>query len=74
MLHVLTLAAAEGAAATSKTPFYLCGGLLVLWALVLAGIGMSRPGCPGAVAIERRVIAMTVLLVAAAMATAVITA
>jgi hypothetical protein len=72
MVHVLTLAAADGAA-TSKTPFYLCGGLLVLWALVLAGIGMSRPDFPGAVAIERRVIAITVLLVAAAMATAVIT-
>jgi hypothetical protein len=34
---------------------------------------MSRPDFPGAVAIERRVIAITVLLVAAAMATAVIT-
>jgi hypothetical protein len=73
MLHVLTLAAAE-AAAPSKTPFYLCGGLLVLWALALAAMGLSRPDFPGAVAIERGVMAITVLLVAAAMATAVITA
>jgi hypothetical protein len=72
MLHVLTLAAAE--AAPSKTPFYLCGGLLVLWALALAAMGLSRPDFPGAVAIERRVIVITVVLVAAAMATAVITA
>jgi hypothetical protein len=70
---VLTLAAAE-AAAPSKTPFYLCGGLLVLWALALAAMGLSRPDFPGAVAIERRVIVVTVVLVAAAMATAVITA
>jgi hypothetical protein len=73
MLHVLTLAAAE-AAAPSKTPFYLCGGLLVLWALALAAMGLSRPDFPGAVAIERRVIVITVVLVAAAMATADITA
>jgi hypothetical protein len=73
MLHVLTLAAAE-AAPPSKTPFYLCGGLLVLWALALAAMGLSRPDFPGAVAIERRVIVITVVLVAAAMATAVITA
>jgi hypothetical protein len=72
MLHVLTLAAAEGAT-SSKTPFYLCGGLLVLWALALAGMGLSRPDFPGAVAAERGLIAITVLLVAAAMATAVIT-
>jgi hypothetical protein len=74
MLHVLTLAAAEGTAASSKTPFYLCGGLLVLWALALAAMGLRRPDFPGAVAIERRLIAVTVVLVAAAMATAVITA
>jgi hypothetical protein len=73
MLHVLTLAATEGAT-SSKTPFYLCGGLLVLWALALAGMGLSRPDFPGAVAVERGLIAITVLLVAAAMATAVITA
>ena len=34
------------AAATSKVPFYILGGLLVAWALVLAGIGLSRPDFP----------------------------
>ena len=63
-----------GAAAKSKVPFYIVGGLLICWALVLSmGIGMRRPDFPGTVALERTVIAITTVLVLATMAMAVIT-
>jgi hypothetical protein len=72
MLHALTLAAAEGGA-HSKTAFYLCGGALAAWAVVLAALGLSRPELPGGEAATRGVMTISVVLVAAAMATAVLT-
>lgn len=62
------------AAAKSKVPFYIVGGLLICWALALSmGIGMRRPEFPGTVAAERAVIGITAVLVLATMAIAVIT-
>jgi hypothetical protein len=73
MLHSLVIAAAE--AEHSKTAFYICGCLLALWAVVVSAIGISRhdefPSSDGAV---RGVMGISVVLVVAAMATAVITA
>jgi hypothetical protein len=75
MLHAMLVLAAETAEKeSSKTAFYICGGLLAVWAVVLSGIGLSRPEFPGAIARERGVIAISAVLVVAAMATAVITA
>src|SRR4051794_39214927 len=76
MLHALTVmfAAAEEEAEPSKTAFYLCGGLLAVWAVVLSVIGMTQASFPGTVAVQRGVMALSAVLVAAAMATAVITA
>jgi hypothetical protein len=71
MLHALLVLAA-GEAKPSKTPFYLVGGALAAWAVVLAAIGLSRPGFPGAAA-ARGVMGLTAVLVVAAMAVAVIT-
>ena len=34
------------AAETSKVPFFILGGSLALWAVVLAGIGMRNPDFP----------------------------
>ena len=70
----LVLAAEEGAEETSKTAFYIFGGVLAVWAVVLSGIGMSQATFPATTGAKRGVIALTALLVAAAMATAVITA
>jgi plastocyanin len=62
------------AAEKSKVPFYIVGGLLVLWALGLAlGIGTLRPNFPTNSAGERLVIAITVLLVAGTLTAAVAT-
>jgi hypothetical protein len=71
LLHAAPVLAA---AAKSKVPFYVVGGLLVIWALVLSmGIGMRQPQFPGTIAAERAVIAITAVLVVATMATAVAT-
>ena len=74
-LIALVLAAeAGGEEETSKTAFYLFGGVLAVWAVVLSGIGMSSATFPATTAAKRGVIALTALFMLAAMATAVITA
>jgi plastocyanin len=62
------------AAEKSKVPFYIAGGLLVVWALTLSlGIGMRRPDFPGSIGGERAVVAVSAALVIAALAAAVLT-
>jgi hypothetical protein len=65
--------AVEEEAEPSKTPFYVFGGLLVVWAVVLSGIGMASASFPATATAKRGVIGLTALLMAGAMATAVIT-
>ena len=67
------LAAAEAAAETSKTPFYVGGGLLVAFALVVSMVGLSRSSFPGSRTAERGVIGLALVLVVSAMITAVAT-
>jgi plastocyanin len=62
------------AAAPSKVPFYIAGGLLAAWAVVLAVNGIRRPGVPGSKAGQRGVIGTSLLLVLATVAMAVLTA
>jgi hypothetical protein len=70
---VMQLAPILGAA-KSKVPFYIAGGLLVAWALVLSlGLGLRKPDFPGSLAGQRAVIAVTAVLVAATMTMAVVT-
>jgi plastocyanin len=58
----------------SKVPFYIAGGLLVLWALFVSlGVGARRPDFPASASQQRAVIALTAVLVLAAVSTAVIT-
>jgi hypothetical protein len=73
MVTALLVLAAE-AAEPSKTAFYICGALLAGWAVVLAAIGLSRAEFPTSDAAERGVIGLSLVLVAATIATAVITA
>jgi len=69
-IHLAPIIAAE----KSKTAFYIAGGALVLWALVVSlGIGLRRPDFPNNLGGERAVIAITVVLVLAAVVTAVAT-
>jgi plastocyanin len=62
------------AAEKSKVPFYIAGGLLVVWALTLSlGIGMRRPDFPSTIVGQRAIMAVSVVLVVAAISTAVLT-
>ena len=72
MTALIAFAASE--AEPSKLPFYLCGGLLVLWALLVSTFGIRRETFPSSEGQTRGVMAISVVLIAAAMATAVITA
>jgi hypothetical protein len=73
MVHALLVLAAEKAE-HSKTAFYLCGGLLAAWAVVLGFVGLRSPDFPGSATAARGVMALTAVLMLAAMATAIITA
>lgn len=68
------VAAAEGAAEPSKTAFYVCGGLLAAWAVIVSVLGIVRPDFPERAGGARILMALSVLLVLGATSTAVITA
>jgi hypothetical protein len=72
-MHALLVLAAEAAEETSKTAFYLAGGALAAWAVILAAVGLTRPEFPGSDGAARGVMAISTLLVIAAMAAAVAT-
>ena len=73
MLHALiTFAASEGEE-PSKTAFYIAGGLLVVWAVVIGFIGIRAHDFPAKKTQARGVMALSGVLVALAMATAVLT-
>ncbi len=63
------LAAAE----PSKVPFYIGGGALVVWAVVLAGLGLTRPSFPYSDRGARGVMLLSFVLVVIAIAMAVVT-
>jgi plastocyanin len=70
-LHLAPILGAE----KSKVPFYVAGGALVAWALIVSvGLGLRRPSFPGSLGGERVVIAISAVLVLAAVSSAVITA
>jgi hypothetical protein len=71
---LLTFAAETAEEEPSKTLFYVLGGAAVVWALVLFTLGMRSPAFPGSRGAQRGVIAVSVLVVLGAMASAVITA
>ncbi len=75
MLQALITFATEAAGEeeTSKVLFYVTGGVLVAFAIVVSAIGITRPSFPAGSGAKRGVIALCALLVAATMAAAVIT-
>jgi hypothetical protein len=67
-IHLAPVIGAE----KSKVPFYIAGGALVVWAVILSlALGMRKPEFPGGPLGERVVIAVTAVLVLAAAAMAV---
>jgi uncharacterized cupredoxin-like copper-binding protein len=75
-MHTLAIQLAPVLAAEkSKVPFFIAGGVLVVWAMTLSlGLGLRKPDFPGSLAGQRIVVAITAVLVLAAVTTAVLTA
>jgi len=73
-LHALIIPVLAAAGEKSKTPFYVAGGVLAAWAVIVSLVGVTRPGFPGGPPGERAVIAVSVLLVALTITMAVVTA
>jgi hypothetical protein len=75
VLLSVIIAAAEEAEESSKTLFYICGGLLAVWAVVVSAIGIrAHETFPPTKSAQRGVMAISVGLIVLAMASAVITA
>jgi hypothetical protein len=75
MLATLLILAQETAEhESSKTAFYILGAAAAGWAIVLFALGMRSPEFPGSAGAQRGVIAVSVVLVVAAMASSVFTA
>jgi plastocyanin len=62
------------ASAPSKVPFYIAGGLLAGWAVLLSATGLRHPDFPESSARARLVMLTSALLVAATATAAVLTA
>jgi hypothetical protein len=73
MSHLVTIIAASGAADHSKTPFYLFGGALAGWAVLIGLLGITKPDLPGRAVGQAAIMLVSVVLVAGAMSTAVLT-
>jgi hypothetical protein len=67
-MSLLLLAAAE----PSKVAWYIAGGALAIWAVVLAAIGLRRPDFPGDLRGQRGVIAISFLIVVIAIGAAIL--
>jgi plastocyanin len=62
------------ASAPSKVPFYVAGGMLAGWAVLLGAFGITHPDFPGSAPRSRLVMLTSAVLVAATATTAVTTA
>ena len=71
---LLTFATEAAEEEPSKTLFYVVGLVAAGWAILLFALGMRSPRFPSSDGAMRGVIAVSVLLVAGAMASAVVTA
>ena len=65
------LGALIAVAEPSKVPFYIAGGVLAVWAVVLSAIGLTRPAFPFSVTGQRAVILLSLLVAVVAIAMAI---
>ena len=75
MLHAIFTFAAEEAEEGSHVLFYICGGALALWAVLVSFVGMrGHENWPSSDGAARGIMSVSAVLVVLAAATAVITA
>jgi hypothetical protein len=67
------IASLLAAAEPSKIPIYIAGGVFAAWAVILAVVGINRPGFPFGLAGQRAVMGVSATLAAASIAMAVVT-
>jgi hypothetical protein len=65
------VAAADAAHERSEVPFFICGGALASYAVLISVFGFKRPEFPATAAAARGVMSVGVLLVVAAISTAI---
>jgi phage gp37-like protein len=73
-MTALMLAAEAAKAESSHTAFYIAGGALAAWAVIVSFLGITRPAFPGTMGARNAVIAISAVLVLGATSMAVITA
>jgi hypothetical protein len=61
------LAAAEAAPEKSKLPFFLAGGVLAVFAVLISVIGFKKPDFPADAGAARGVMGLSIVLVLATM-------
>jgi len=61
------------AAEPSHVPFFIAGGVLAVWAVLLSWVGLTRPAFPFGAGGQRAVMGVSFLLAVAAVAMAVLT-
>jgi len=74
MHSVLAIVVEHSSDEGSKTAFYVAGGALACWAVLIGAIGITSPSFPRSAGAARGVMLVSGLLMLAAMATAVIVA
>lgn len=74
MLPLLAAVVQQSAEHGSKTAFYIAGGGLACWAVLIGAIGVTRPAFPRGQGGARGVMLVSGVLMVATMATAVLTA
>ncbi len=57
----------------SKVPFFIIGGALAIYAVILGTIGMQRPDFPSSIRGQRGVIALTAVMAVLAVGAAILT-
>jgi hypothetical protein len=70
---LLTFAAELAEEEPNKTAFYVCGGIAAAWAIFLFAVGMRSEKFPATQRAQRGVMAVSVLVVLSAMASAILT-
>jgi len=67
------LTALLAAAEPSKVPFYIAGGILAVWAVVLSAAGLTRPSFPFGATGQRAIMLISFVLAALAIGMAIAT-